>query len=207
MVDVPVAPDHPIGSTHLAEHGMHAECGAAAEGQDHGAQLGAIALPVDGGVPPLPCSISGRVGTPGGHFIGVWRATHLKSVLCSRLLVGLATSRPTQRRKNRGGDRSSGELSSCPARRDRRIDPRQPFATVRLHLRIGQGAHQVELYPAQKLPSWRPFILLIALIAHGFPLPRGPRRAPLRGMAILMMKARGNSVPTLPCGRDRALCG
>ena len=47
-----------------------------------------------GGVPPRPCSISGRVGTPGGHRSGVRSAIHLISVVCSRLVAGLAYFSP-----------------------------------------------------------------------------------------------------------------
>src|ERR1700722_4377585 len=47
-----------------------------------------------GGVPPRPCSISGRVGTPGGHRTGVRSATHLMNVRCSRLVAGLAYFSP-----------------------------------------------------------------------------------------------------------------
>ena len=99
MIDVPVSPDQPVSPAHFTEQRMEAIALPCGEGRNQILEFCAIRIQSEGGVPPWPCSISGRVATPCGQGRGVCSATHLKTVRLNRLLSGLAYFSPVATRK------------------------------------------------------------------------------------------------------------
>jgi hypothetical protein len=157
MIDVPIAPNHPVAPAHFSKNRMFTECRSIGKRQDRGPQFLTVALPIRWRCPAAPLLDFGSCG----HAFRPLRGSverhpfdHGPREEVRRWTRVFLAGRHAKRVVEVAYHLMGGHAP--PLRRRIRIDLGYPFTATRLNTRILKRTHQGLSYVIHAIPGGPP---------------------------------------------------